>query len=117
MVVGGAVGVVALLTSLVSGPRAWLHSNGRLHVWYHLGLFFLLGLLAMHRSLRPSLRLCWVIAAVMLGFAIECGEAIRYDGLLEWVDVRTDTLGVLIGAAVGWLVWPGAQAPREDLED
>jgi glycopeptide antibiotics resistance protein len=88
----------------MSGPRAWLHSGGRLHAWYHVALFLILGLLAMRASPRLSMRLCWLIVAVMLGFAMECAEAICYGSLMEWTDVWTDALGVVLGAAMGWLL-------------
>ncbi len=110
---GIGLAAAALGLSQVTDSRLWLHSTGRLHDWYHLALFAVLGLLAMLASPLRSMRLCWLIVALMLGFAIECGEAIRYGGLMEWVDVRTDiggvALGAFAGALVGWAVSRGAQ--------
>ncbi len=113
MVAGSLLAAVAVVLSQVASSRYWFHETGRLHDWYHLALFAVLGLLAMLASPLRSMRACWLIVAVMLGFAIECGEALRYGGLMEWRDVWTDVGGIALGALVGllvrWVMSRGAQ--------
>ncbi len=92
-----------MLLSQSSDSKTWLRSSGGLHVWYHLALFAALGALAIYASKRASTRVGWLIAAVLFGFAMEAGEAVRYQFALEWPDVRTDALGVAIGGLAGWL--------------
>jgi hypothetical protein len=42
---------------------------------------------------------------------MEVGEAIRYQFALEWVDVRTDAVGVAVGGVAGWLLTRRAAKP------
>ncbi len=114
MVAGVVLAAVAVVLSQVADSRHWLHETGRLHDWYHLALFAVLGLLAMLVSPLRSVRMSCVLSALMLGFAIELGEALRYGGLLEWADVLTDAGGVCAGAVMGWLLTRGA---HDDLGD
>jgi hypothetical protein len=104
---------VALVLSQVTNSRLWLHSTGRLHDWYHLVPFAALGLLAMLASPLRSARVSWVLFALMLGFAMELGEALRYGGLLEWGDVGMDAVGVAVGAVAGWVA-SRLLSPREE---
>jgi len=94
----------ALLLSFSTRGKMMLHTMGPLHPWYHLALFGFLGFLAMRSSQKASVRIALLIAAALLGLSIESIEALRYANHLEWYDVRTDTLGVAIGALLGWLV-------------
>lgn len=98
-----ALSIVTVLLSQISDSRVWLRSTGGLHVWYHLALFGVFGVLAIYASRRTSVRVTWLLAVVLFGFAMECGEAIRYQFALEWTDVRTDALGVAIGGVAAWL--------------
>ena len=92
----------AFLLSLYAPDRSWLHSKGRLHVWYHLVLFATLGLLAMRASVQRSERYALLIAAVLVGIGIELVEAARFATPLEWKDIRTDLAGVVLGGIAGW---------------
>jgi len=94
----------AFLLSLYAPDRGWLHSRGRLHIWYHLALFASLGLLAMRASVQRSERYALLIAAVLVGIGIELVEASRYGIPLEWKDIRTDIAGVILGGIAGWLL-------------
>ncbi len=91
------------MLSQISDSRVWLHSEGGLHVWYHLALFGVFGVLAIYASKRTSARFTWLVAAALFGLVMEYGEAIRYQFALEWTDVRTDALGVAIGGLAAWL--------------
>jgi hypothetical protein len=108
-VAGIVLAAVAVVLSQVASSRHWFHETGRYHDWYHLALFAVLGLLATLASPLRSMRVCWLIVAAMLGFAIECGEALRYGGLMEWRDVRTDIGGIAVGALVGWMASRGVR--------
>ena len=94
----------AILFSLSTRGKLMLHTMGPMHVWYHLALFILLGILAMRSSTKPGIRAGLLICLLMLGLSIESIEALRYHIPLEWYDVRTDTSGVAIGAILGWLL-------------
>ena len=104
LVLGLALSGVAVALSQVAASRGWLHSSGSLHVWYHLTLFAGFGGLILCASARPATRMCWLAAAVLLGLGMEYGEAVRYHGTLEWADVGNDAVGVVWGAAAGWLL-------------
>jgi hypothetical protein len=99
-----ALVIVTILLSQISNSRGWLRSMGGLHIWYHLALFGVFGVLAIYASSRTSVRVGWIVAAVLFGLAMEYGEAIRYQFALEWPDVRTDAVGVAIGGLAGWLL-------------
>jgi hypothetical protein len=99
-----AITCAAILLSLSMRGRMMLHTEGPLHLWYHLALFILLGALAIRSSTKPPVRVGLLICLAMLGLGIEYMEALRYGGSLEWYDVRTDTAGVAIGAILGWLL-------------
>jgi hypothetical protein len=81
----------------------YLHTTGELHVWYHLALFAVLGLLAMRSSAKLSLRFALLAAACLLGLSLEYMEAVHYHNPIELYDVRTDICGVAIGAVLGWM--------------
>jgi hypothetical protein len=98
------LGIVTVLLSQISDSRVWLRSQGGLHVWYHLALFGLFGVLAICASRRATVRVGWLLAAALFGLAMEYGEATRYLFALEWIDVRTDALGVALGGLAGWLL-------------
>jgi len=93
-----------VVLSLVADSRVWLHSTGGLHVWYHLGLFAVLALLAVRISDRSSTRFVWLAVFLLLGPGMEYGEALRFHGAMEWNDVATDAVGVALGGLVGWLL-------------
>jgi hypothetical protein len=94
----------AFLLSFSNDAKVWLHTTGRFHAAYHLALFATLGLLAMRSSTNPLKRSVFLAAAVLLGMGIEYTEAARFQSVIEWNDVRTDTAGVALGAVLGWLL-------------
>jgi membrane associated rhomboid family serine protease len=96
---GAAVGL-----SFIGRSRGWLHTTGGLHVWYHVGLFTLLGALAMRVSKNPSTRAEWMVWMVVLGFGIESSQAILNHTTLEWADVWSDAGGIFVGGVAGWLL-------------
>jgi len=95
---------VAVLLSQIPDSRVWLHSSGVLHVWFHLGLFVVLSLLATRISDRTSVRLTWLAALLLLGLGMEFAEAYNFSGIMEWADVRSDAIGVALGGLAGWLL-------------
>jgi len=99
-----AIICAAILLSLSTRGRLMLHTMGPLHLWYHLALFILLGILAMRSSAKPAVRVCLLLCLTMLGLGIESIEAFRYHIPLEWYDVRTDIGGIAIGGLIGWLL-------------
>ncbi len=104
-----ALSCIAVFLSLVANSRVWFHSSGRLHIWYHVGLFALLGLLTMCISRRSSTRLVWLAVFILLGGCMEFGEAVRFHGSMEWNDVLSDTVGVVLGALAGLLISSDAE--------
>jgi len=90
--------------STVAQSRVWLHSSGRLHVWYHLALFALLGLLAMRSSHHRQKRCLLLVACFLVGLGTEVMESMHFHTDFEWNDVATDALGTAWGGVVGWVV-------------
>ncbi len=106
-----AVGLGCLVAGLsfVGRSRAWLHTRGSLHLWYHMGLFGVLGALAVRTSGRMSRRVMGVAAVVLLGLAMEFVQARVSQAAIEWGDVQTDCFGVAIGCLAVWLL-PGKRS-------
>ena len=94
----------AITLSINGRSRAWLHTTHGLHVWYHVVLFAVLGVLCMCSSRRTSGRWLGFIAALLLGFGIEWSQAVGNHVGIEWADVRSDVCGIACGALVGWLL-------------
>jgi hypothetical protein len=82
----------------------WLHTTGRLHIFYHLGLFGVLGALAVRASRRLSGRMLWLAAVMLLGLAMEGLQAHGNHAAIEWSDVQMDCFGVAFGCFVVWLL-------------
>ncbi len=99
-----AITCCAILLSLSMRGRMMLHTEGKLHPWYHLALFIILGVLAMRSSSKWTIRFTLLAAAALLGLSIEYMEAFRYSIPLEWYDVRTDTSGVGLGGLLDWVL-------------
>jgi hypothetical protein len=88
---------------MVVKSRTWLHTTGKLHVWYHLVLFGVLGALAVRASDRFSRRLMSLVGVVLLGFVIEAVEQRGSLAAIEWGDVQMDCWGVGFGCLAMWL--------------
>jgi hypothetical protein len=88
---------------MVGRSRVWLHTTGKLHIWYHLVLFGVLGALAVRVSRRKSWRAVWLAAVVLLGLAMEWLQARGNHVGIEWVDVQMDCFGVAFGCFAVWL--------------
>lgn len=74
---------------------------------HHRGLHFLafggaaLLLLLLSRSRRQEIRL--VVAVCLLGLSLEYLQHLLYRNVMEWWDVRDDTLSVMTAFAVYYL--------------
>jgi hypothetical protein len=103
----GAVGF-----SLVGRSRIWLHTTGKLHIWYHLVLFGVLGALAVRASRGTARRVVWVGAVVLLGLGMEWLQGWENAVRIEWVDVQMDCFGVAFGCFAVWLMAGKARKVR-----
>jgi VanZ family protein len=99
-----ALGAAALGLSLIGRSRTLLHTTGSLHIWYHVVLFTVLGLLSLCASSSTSKRAEWVAWMVVLGFGIEASQAILNHTTMEWADVWSDAAGLVLGGVAGWLL-------------
>jgi membrane associated rhomboid family serine protease len=90
--------------SLVGRSRGWLHTAGRWHDGYHVGLFAVLGVLCMFTSRGAAKRADWLVWMVVLGFGIESLQAILNHTTMEWADVWSDVGGLVLGGVVGWVL-------------
>jgi hypothetical protein len=99
-----ALSCVGIGASLMNRSRAWLHTTGSLHLWYHLVFFGMLGALALLTSRHSLSRLLWVVAVLLLGFAIELSQSLINHVAIEWDDVQVDCFGVAFGCLVVWLL-------------
>ena len=103
LVLGFLVACVAFVSFLpVRGKRA-LHTEGRLHVSLHLAVFALVSFVAFHAARSRAARIAAFAGAVLFGFLIEEGEHLIYGGAMEWKDVLTDTMGVIVGTLLAVL--------------
>ena len=92
----------AICLSVIGRSRIWLHTLGGLHVWYHVVLFALLGVLSVWGSSDSAKRAEWIVWMVVLGFGIEASQAVINHTTMEWGDVWSDVGGILIGGVAGW---------------
>lgn len=66
----------------------------------HLSAYFLLSLLpALHE--RPVVAVRMAAFALVIGFAIECGQIFVVDRTFQWDDAAVDAAGVVCGASSG----------------
>ncbi len=97
---------------MVGRSRVWLHTTGKLHIWYHLVLFGVLGALAVRASNRASVKVVWVVGVVLLGLTMEWLQARGNHVGMEWADVQMDWFGVAFGCFAVWLVTGNAPKVR-----
>jgi hypothetical protein len=97
------LGCAAVGFSLVGRSRVWLHTTGKLHIWYHLVLFGVLGALAVRASRRFSTRVASLAVVVLLGLSMEWLQARGNHVGIEWADVQMDCFGVAFGCFAVWL--------------
>jgi glycopeptide antibiotics resistance protein len=81
-----------------------LHTTGRWHVVYHIGLFAVLGVLSMRASRSSARRAEWIVWMIVVGFGIESSQAIINHTTMEWADVWSDLCGIVLGGVAGWLL-------------
>jgi hypothetical protein len=74
-------------------------TTGLFHVSIHLAVFALLGFLISLSYETPSLRLALMFLGIALGFCSELYEHLVLQSPLEYRDIVTDSLGVLLGFA------------------
>lgn len=94
----------ALSLLLPESTKRELHTAGRFHLTVHFALFVLFGALCTAASSETRKRLPLLLAAVLLGVAIELTEAVHFQIKLEIWDVLMDICGVLVGAFIGYLL-------------
>jgi uncharacterized protein YfiM (DUF2279 family) len=99
-----ALGCLAVGLSFVGQSRAWLHTKGNLHLWYHMVFFGVLGALVACASSRMSRRVMSLVAVILLGVGMEFLQARATQSAIEWGDVQTDYFGVALGCLAVWLL-------------
>jgi VanZ family protein len=102
LVPSGMAVVSVFFSFLPSHTKAVFHTQGRFHLWGHLSAFCAATFFSVRcvKSNRTSLRL--VFGAFLLGIAIELIQHLIYPGeTFEPKDVLFDSLGILLGAALG----------------
>lgn len=98
--------LIAVTSALPTATKHALHTQGALHPWLHLAGFALLAFLLLSSTRSDLIRVVFVLALLGLGYATEAYES-RKDGWpIEAKDVRTDTIGVLVGTIAGLLRFP-----------
>ncbi|MBN8730183.1 MAG: hypothetical protein J0L64_06540 [Acidobacteria bacterium] len=98
-----ALVLLVVAGSLIPGSTVLIRAVDSLQVddqWIHLSAYFLLSLLpAVHE--RPAVALNMGALAVLLGFAIECGQIFVADRTFQWADAAANAAGVVMGASSG----------------
>lgn len=93
---------LALLTAMSLAPTSlkWrMGTMGPLHTWDHFLAFFVAGALLCWNAGSFSSLLLRCLAGVAIAAVLEGMEAAVYHNPFEWRDLRTDWLGVVLGAA------------------
>jgi VanZ family protein len=94
---------MAAVALLPGNSRKVLHTQGRLHSWWHLFAFTLVGFLAGKISRSPYQRIVLFLTCLAFGFATEYFEHHIYRSPFETHDVWVDAIGVLLGTGTALL--------------
>ncbi len=97
---------MAATAALPTAAKHALHTQGRLHLWLHLLGFAALTFLLLSSTRRDLVRVIFIAAVLLFAYATEAFESHRDTWPIETYDVRTDCVGVLLGAVVGLVVFP-----------
>ncbi|HXR78532.1 MAG TPA: hypothetical protein VN737_21315 [Bryobacteraceae bacterium] len=92
---------LALLTVVSLAPTSlkWrVGTMGPLHNWDHFLAFFVTGVLLCWNAGRVSSWLLRCLAGIAIAAILEGMEAVVYHNPFEWRDLRTDSLGIVLGA-------------------
>ena len=82
---------------LPEGGKSALHTMGRFHTVGHVLAFAVAGYIAYRASWSREVRILSFFGVLFVGFGIELGEHLLYWSILEWKDVFTDSIGVVLG--------------------
>jgi hypothetical protein len=94
---------LVLLVGLCLSPwevKAHLHSMGRYHHLFHLLAFAITGILLVGGERSLVARTMAVFLTFSLAFTTELLEQWRFHNPFEWVDVLSDSEGILLGIAI-----------------
>ncbi|RXH57605.1 hypothetical protein [Granulicella sibirica] len=85
------------LSFLPESGKSTLHTMGRFHSLGHVLAFTVVAYVAGRASWSRQVSLVLFFVAILSGLAIEVGEHLIYGSSLEWLDIVTDSIGVLLG--------------------
>jgi len=83
-----------------------------MHVPTHALLFMILASLAWPQASSRRRRIFWGIAVIGYSWAIELTQASVYGAPVEWVDICTDDVGVLVALFLAEIMAHCAQTAR-----
>ncbi len=98
-----ACAVAALVAAAALVPaqqRAFVHSHGWLHPWFHVALFSVVAYLAARSARSTKVQLLLLVSVVLFGCLTEFAESYLYGGPLEFDDMASDALGAVLGSGL-----------------
>jgi hypothetical protein len=95
------LGVGAL--SLSTRSKHVLHTQGRLHSYFHMLAFTVIGYVTGRISRKPYQRILFFFLCLGFGFTTEVLEHLVYKNGLETHDIWVDAIGVLFGTGLALL--------------
>ncbi len=99
--------VSAAAASLLPDPwKVMLHLKGTLHPWLHILLFGWLAAMSELIPRRLMLKIALVLSLAAFGAATELIESLRFHTSVEYRDLWTDMVGVLLGLSAALLIRP-----------
>ena len=103
--------LVAGLSFVPPAIKHALHTQGELHLWYHVLAFAALAFLFLSRASGPRARFLLPFAALAVGWGTEFAQAAVYHYSVERPDLAADAMGVLLGVLVFHLAQRSVDAP------
>ena len=86
--------------------KVMLHLKGTLHPWLHVVLFGWLAAMSELVPRRLSTKITFLLSLTAFCAGVELTESVRFHTVIEYVDIWTDLVGILLGVSVALLVMP-----------
>ena len=97
---------VFAISALPTQTKHALHFQGALHPWLHVLSFAVLAFLLLSSTRSDLVRVLFILLLLGFGYATEANESRKDGWAIETKDVRSDAIGVLLGAVAGLLLSP-----------
>jgi hypothetical protein len=109
------MGLLAVLSCLPRNDKHLLHTTGRFHDTGHFVAFAGLAYLVTRAVWTTPRRLAVLAGCLAFAGTIELAQGLFYHAAIEWIDVLIDSVAVLTGAAIGWLLHRRTVTPMDEI--